>query len=1731
MVDNSGDREVETTGGGRDLVLSSVSWWLGSAVEALTLTGTSVINGWGNSEDNILTGNARANVLTGGAGNDTIFGDAGNDRLLGSAGNDWLDGGVGSDQLDGEAGSDTYVMRRGMGRDSVVSYQSDGVVDTVQVSADILPQSVTVTRGRNSFGVPDGNALQISVLGTTDSLTIDNFFSPGLVSSYRIQFSDGTIWTNDELRLRSAVIATQGNDQLWGDQLAYGTSDVVSGLAGNDSIDGLNGDDKLFGNDGDDYLSGGSGNDFMNGGAGRDSLRDVSGNNLLFGDAGEDTLISDGSGFNFMDGGDGDDLLTGGVGNDVLIGGAGRDQLRGGAGDDILLLDGDDGYVVTNGAPYINSGIRSGGAGRDVFLVNAQGGGTKAKGLSGGAMTAKNVIDDFDAIHDRVDLSRFTWITHFGQLQIFEQDVFGQGKFTTIIAEQADQLVVVNLYGTPLAQLAASNFVFAGSADASILNAGTWGIDMNNELTWDFDGERSVVNRIATLNSDAVYGRDDVADTINALDGDDLLFGLGGNDILSGGLGSDALEGGAGNDVLDGGAGNDTLKGGSGSDTYLLFRGMGQDRARDGDWTGGNLDVIQVGAGIAPTDIVVTRYRSDVILSIAGTTDKLTISDFFDSSAMVIEKVQFANGVFWDEAKIRTLASGLATEGADTLYGTDLLADSLMGLGGNDTLHGFSGNDNLSGGMGNDSLFGNTGNDMLDGGEGNDALNGGQGNDIYVMSRGMGQDAIDDYDITIGNVDTIRIGAGIAQSDILVARTGLWDLTFKIKGTNDQMTVGKWSFWSGSSASSQFIERVEFADGSVWDMNKIKDLARGTATQDADILLGVDGATDFLNGLGGNDSISGLGGDDTIDGGAGNDTIDGGAGNDTIDGGAGNDTLDGGTGSDTYLMYRGMGQDIVRDNDASAGSVDVIKVSAGVLPADVQVTRNAYDLFLRIAGTFDQLTLSGWFNSSSQVIEQVSFSNGVVWDTQKLISLSTTVATDGADTIFGGNAADVLSGAAGNDTLEGLGGDDLLLGGTGSDVLRGGAGVDTLDGGAGNDNLDGGFGNDIYRMYRGMGQDTVNEYDSTTGNLDTVWVESAVSSTQMKVTRSGTYDLLLSIVGTTDTLMLKDWFRSTHCKIEQLQFADGTLWNATVLSNLSQGAITEGADLVHGDDVLADTLNGLGGDDTIEGLGGNDVLNGGSGNDFVSGGYGSDTLDGGLGNDVLNGGSGNDTYLMYRGMGKDVINDNDIWTTNIDIIKVATGISLADIQVERTLQGGLTFKIMGTNDQFTIAKFYSSVGTAQSAQFIERIEFSDGTFLTVEQMQQLGRGLASEGDDGLMGTTDSDNLSGRGGNDHITGLDGNDVLDGDAGSDAIYGDAGNDIIAGGEGRDFLYGGEGDDALDGGAGDVDMLYGGAGNDRYFLYRGMGQDRINDYDTRSGNVDAILVSPGISYSDLYVFRVSDVLIISILGTKDALVIEKWQEPNYKIEQMVFADGTSMDFSSLQTIANGSPTAEADALYGSDLADSIDGLAGMDLILGMGGNDILLGSGGNDQLDGGAGDDLLSGGSENDMLIGASGSDRLDGGQGEDDLYGDEGNDILTGGSGADVLYGGLGNDTYKFDRGAQLDVVFEDDITSGNLDMVLVDAVVSTSQLWFKRTNDSLVMNIIGTEDSMVMQDWYRGGQYQIEQFRTGDGKTLDSARVDALVQAMAAFSPPPMGQMTMTTQQQTSLAPVLASSWI
>jgi Ca2+-binding RTX toxin-like protein len=246
VVDSTLDVVTESDSAGIDTIQSSVTFTIAANVENLTLTGTSVINGTGNSLNNTITGNGVKNILNGGDGVDTLNGGAGNDILNGGNGVDTLNGGSGNDTLNGGVGNDTLIG--GFGNDTyVVDSTLDVVTESDSAGTDTIQSSVTFTIAAN-----------------VENLTLTG----------------------------TSVINGTGNS-LNNTITGNGVKNILNGGDGVDTLNGGNGNDILNGGDGNDILNGGDGVDTLKGGGGNDTLKGGGGNDTLTGGGGADIFVFD----------------------------------------------------------------------------------------------------------------------------------------------------------------------------------------------------------------------------------------------------------------------------------------------------------------------------------------------------------------------------------------------------------------------------------------------------------------------------------------------------------------------------------------------------------------------------------------------------------------------------------------------------------------------------------------------------------------------------------------------------------------------------------------------------------------------------------------------------------------------------------------------------------------------------------------------------------------------------------------------------------------------------------------------------------------------------------------------------------------------------------------------------------------------------------------------------------------------------------------------------------------------------------------------------------------------------------------------------------------------------------------------------------------------------------------------------------------------------------------------
>jgi Ca2+-binding RTX toxin-like protein len=928
-----------------------------------------------------------------------------------------------------------------------------------------------------------------------------------------------------------------------------------------------------FGGDGPDTLVGTNSNlgDHLYGGAGADTLKGYAGADLLEGGMDDDQLYG-GHGKDTLMGGSGSDHLWGEGGGDKLVGGSGKDYIYGGADDDTIygdVVDPDSGAVAFDDELYGDSGRDTlyGGGGNDTLVGGAGddrlygGGGNDTYVFDGGV----DVIDDSSGTDTvRLDIS-------------LDQVTFSR--------DGNDLLVYVGGSRT-------DNFLrVVNGADGSVVEyfeSPGYGRLSFAEMQAKFDS----VGR--------TLGRSDMRDLYDeeALQEESphYLMGSKGNDIFSAGDGW-VLEPNS-NPPYYMWDGVQYYWDKAGNDTYVLDTGFG---GYISIWDESGEDTIRFGNGISPDNVKFSLSTGYLRLIVNGNdndannnykppdsvwrcpTDVVELPGWGLGGR--IEWAVFADGTVWNlQEKVTACAAPywIDTAGGDRIgWAMDLAKAIALGLSDREimSLTNLAAWDDtsevVSGLGGNDELYsGDGGSDIFIGGVGNDTIYGNGTNNVFVFNVGDGQDTlrmsaafafVQNRLHTDANLDILRFGVGIAPEDIVFERRGK-DMIVRTGHGDDQVTVADWA--DATERTNRGVNRIEFADGTAWDSDDILLLTAALP------IVGDDGYNVLL----------------------------GDAGDNILEGGAGDDALKGGDGSDTYLLKLGAGKVTVVE---TGGEFDVIRFGSGIASGGISLERIGMDLILRNTVTGDEVAVKQWGQSDLNRAEAVQFADGTAWSASDISSKLGVAAGTGT------SGDDLLAAWWGeNGALHGLAGDDLLIGSSDDNVL---------DGGPGNDTVNGGLGSDVYLFDLGGGQDTVEE---TGGSLDAVRFGAGIASTDIVLTRSA-YDLVLSIRGTDDRLTFLRWGEGETHRIERVEFADGSSWDASVMAHIMNVEQTGSAS----DDILWSWTDE---NATLRGLGGADRLYGGNG---------SDVLDGGPGDDFVLGGNGDDVFVFGRGYGKDMVSD------------------------------------------------------------------------------------------------------------------------------------------------------------------------------------------------------------------------------------------------------------------------------------------------------------------------------------------------------------------------------------------------------------------------------------------------------------------------------------------------------------
>ncbi|MBT0730466.1 calcium-binding protein, partial [Rosenbergiella nectarea] len=271
---------------------------------------------------------------------------------------------------------------------------------------------------------------------------------------------------------------------------------------------------------------------------------------------------------------------------------------------------------------------------------------------------------------------------------------------------------------------------------------------------------------------------------------------------------------------------------------------------------------------------------------------------------------------------------------------SDLSSHQIIGNFSDDTLsagdrasvmYGLDGNDTLTGSKFADTLYGN---------KGDDYLNGGDGNDLYLYARGDGHDTIREASYS-GRNDRLWL-KDITAEQLTVSRDGddmLLTIADSTPGAGDGGSVRLVN--QAAFGDSHFgVEWLEFADGTSWDQQQLREQMFATAMTPGD------------------DRIIGSNMDDQLQG------------------GQGDDYLNGGEGNDLYLYARGDGHDTIREASYS-GRNDRLWLK-DITAEQLTVSRDGDDMLLTIADS----TPGAGDGGSVRLVNQAAFGDshfGVEW--------------------------------------------------------------------------------------------------------------------------------------------------------------------------------------------------------------------------------------------------------------------------------------------------------------------------------------------------------------------------------------------------------------------------------------------------------------------------------------------------------------------------------------------------------------------------------------------------------------------------------------------------------------------------------------------------------------------------------------------------------------------------------
>ncbi|MEO8722342.1 MAG: calcium-binding protein [Sphingobium sp.] len=790
-----------------------------------------------------------------------------NPFLWGDASANRMDGQGLSQTLVGHGGGDTFIFNRGYGKLAIEERDGSSSPNNIlQLGADLLASAVIVTADPSgTITIDFGGGDQVWLVGALNS---------GGGVTYGVQqilFADETVWTETDLIERVAVV-NAGSTTLYGDSNAQsfdtqGIDDAIIGGGGGDTIVYNRGYGAVAIAEAD---SGSTPNNILQIGSGITAgattvTADANGNLFLnFGDGDSITLVgalgssggvtygvqtvefadnttwhyadllaaadtaSSGNttlygdyGANILDGKGIAHTLVGNGGGDTFVFDAGYGALTIAEADNPLLVSGN---VLSIGAGISASSLTVTGDGNGNMVLSFGGGDqiTLVSGLANNDGTTYGVQQVIFAggptlsYNDLLALAGTPSATHatlYGDTSANILD--GEGIATTLIGGGGgDAFIFIQGYGTLTIDEtdtsdAATNVLLVGSGINVASTAVT--ADASGNLILDFGGnDRVILHQALNSTDSATYG----IQQISFQDGTSLSYAqlLAMADTAS--ATNTTLYGDTAANTLDGQGIAGTLVGNGGGDTFIFNPGYGAVTIVETDPAFGDINTLQLGAGLTIANAIVTaNVDGDLLLDFGGG-DVVTIQGALNAGQATsngIQLVNFADGATWTYAQMLTLAdTGSASNTA--LYGD--------GRGNSFDSKGFA------------SSIKSTG-----------------GGDTILYNQGYGALTINEVDASGDADNVLLLGAGITENDVTASSNANGDIVLSL-GASDVITLT--SAMLRSDDAKYGVQKIQFASGKVWNLNDLRyqldPTADGMALADGDFAATVD--IDILDGGG-----------------------------------------------------------------------------------------------------------------------------------------------------------------------------------------------------------------------------------------------------------------------------------------------------------------------------------------------------------------------------------------------------------------------------------------------------------------------------------------------------------------------------------------------------------------------------------------------------------------------------------------------------------------------------------------------------------------------------------------------------------------------------------------------------------------------------------------------------------------------------------------------------------------